>query len=381
MSSHALLSASSAHRWINCPPSARLCEQMEDRPSAYAAEGTDAHALCEHKLKAALGVPTQDPTPTLAHYDADMEEHACGYADYVLGRVEEARRACADPVVLVEQRVDFSRWVEGGFGTADCVIVADGTLQVIDFKYGLGVLVDAKGNEQMRCYALGAMELFEGIYDIDRVSMTIYQPRRDHLSTETIGAAELHGWAESVLRPAAELAIAGEGELSCGQWCGFCKAKATCRARAEANLELARHEFRLPPLLSDEDVEDILPKLDGLASWASDIKDYALKRALSGKEWAGFKVVEGRSNRRYVDDAAAAEAVSGAGFDPYEKRLLGITAMQKMLGKRRFDEVLGDLVEKPQGKPALVPLSDKRPPMNNAKDDFNDNDTEGANNG
>lgn len=370
MARHALLSASSAHRWINCPPSARLCEDMVDAASSYAAEGTNAHALCEHKLKAVLGMPTQDPTPMLAHHDADMEAHADGYVSFVLEQVEAAKQACADPVVLVEQRVDFSRWVPEGFGTADCIVVADGTLTVVDFKYGLGVLVSAEGNEQMMCYALGALELLGGIYDIETVRMTIYQPRRDNLSTCEMGTEKLLAWAEGTLKPAAELAFSGGGETAYGQWCGFCKAKATCRARAEANLELARHEFRVPPLLEDDDVEDILGRLDELVAWASDIKDYALKRALSGKSWAGFKLVEGRSNRRYVDDEAVAKAVSEAGFDPYEQRLLGITAMQRLLGKRRFDEVLDGLVEKPQGKPTLVPESDKRPPMGDAKTDF-----------
>lgn len=372
MARHALLSASSAHRWINCPPSARLCADIEDASSSYAAEGTDAHELCEHKLKAALGMPTKDPTPRLAHYDADMEEHARSYADFVLEQVEAAKLACHDPVVLVEQRVDFSRWVPEGFGTADCIVVADGTLTVIDFKYGLGVLVSADGNEQMRCYALGALELFGGIYDFDAVRMVIYQPRRDNLSTAEMTVADLAAWADETLKPAAELAFSGGGKAACGNWCGFCRAKATCRARAEANLELAKLEFRVPPLLSDEDVEGILGQLDGLVAWANDIRDYALKRALSGKSWAGFKLVEGRSNRRYVDDEAVAQAVAEAGFDPYEKRLLGITAMQRMLGKRRFDEVLSGLVEKPQGKPTLVPESDKRPPMGDAKQDFND---------
>lgn len=370
MGRHALLSASSAHRWVNCPPSARLCADIEDKASSYAAEGTDAHELCEHRLRAALGMPTQDPTPCLTHYGPEMEEHAQSYADFVLEQVESARLSCKDPVVLVEQRVVFSRWVPEGFGTADCVVVADGTLQVIDFKYGLGVLMSADDNDQMRCYALGALELFDSIYDLDTVRMTIFQPRRDNLSIREMAVNDLLAWAEETLKPAAELAYAGKGEAACGQWCGFCKAKATCRARAEANLELARLEFRVPPLLADEEVEDVLGKLDQLVAWASDIKDYALRQAVSGKRWAGFKLVEGRSNRRYVDDDAVADAVEAAGFNPYERRLLGITAMQRLLGRRRFDEVLGGLVEKPRGKPTLVPEDDKRPSMNDATKDF-----------
>jgi hypothetical protein len=370
---HALLSASSSDRWIHCPPSARLSETYEDKGSDYAAEGTDAHSLCEYKLKTVLGMEADDPTENLSWFNQEMDDCASGYAAYVLEQVEAAKETCSDPVVLIEQRVDFSRWVEEGFGTADCIIIADGTLQVIDFKYGLGVLVSATENPQMMCYALGALELFDGIYDIDTVWMTIYQPRRDNLSTYELSKDDLHTWADDVLKPAAELAFAGDGNFLCGEWCGFCKAKNACRARADANLELAKYDFKLPPLLTDEDVEDILSKIDDLVSWASDIKEYALAQAISGKQWSGFKLVEGRSNRRYVNDAAVAAAVTEAGFDPYEQKLLGITAMQKMLGKARFDEVLSGLIEKPQGKPTLVPESDKRPAMNTAITDFKDN--------
>lgn len=183
---------------------------------------------------------------------------------------------------------------------------------------------------------------------------------------------DLLTWADDTLKPAAEPAYAGDGEAAYGNWCGFCKAKTTCRARAKANLELAKHEFRVPPLLEDTDIEEILGKLDQLVAWASDIKDYALKQALSGKRWVGFKLVEGRSNRRYVDEEAVAEAVEAAGFEPFERRLLGITSMQRMFGKRRFGELLGSLMEKPQDRPTLVPQGDKRPPMGDAKKDFND---------
>ena len=370
---HALLSASSSDRWIHCPPSARLSETYEDKGSNYAAEGTDAHSLCEYKLKTSLGMEADDPTENLSWFNQEMDDCASGYAAYVLEQVEAAKESCSDPVILIEQRVDFSRWVEEGFGTADCIIIADGTLQVIDFKYGLGVLVSATENPQMMCYALGALELFDGIYDIDTVRMTIYQPRRDNLSTYELSKDDLHTWADEVLKPAADLAFAGDGNFLCGEWCGFCKAKNACRARADANLELAKYDFKLPPLLTDEDVEDILGKIDDLVSWASDIKEYALMQAISGKEWSGFKLVEGRSNRRYINDAAVAAAVTAAGFDPYEQKLLGVTAMQKMLGKARFDEVLSGLIEKPQGKPTLVPESDKRPAMNTAITDFKDN--------
>lgn len=373
---HAVLSASSSERWLHCPPSARLCETYEDKGSNYAAEGTDAHALCEYKLRRALGMEAEDPTEHLTWYNEEMNDCADGYAEYMLEQVETARQVCADPVVLIEQRVDFSRWVEDGFGTADALIIADGTLRICDYKHGMGVLVRAAENPQLMCYALGALEFFDNLYDISMVSMTIYQPRRDNVDTVEMPKADLYRWAEDVLKPAAELAFAGDGNFLCGEWCGFCKAKNDCRARAEANLALARYEFKLPPLLTDEEIEDILVKVDALISWASDIKEYALQQALSGKEWLGWKLVEGRSNRKYLNEGIVAGVVEKAGFDPYEHKVLGVTAMQKLLGKSRFDELLSPFIEKPQGKPTLVPQSDKRPAMSTAASDFKENEGE-----
>ena len=370
MANHALLSASSSHRWLQCPPSARLSEGYEDKGSDFAAEGTDAHSLCEHKLKAALGMETQDPTENLTWYNAEMEDCANGYAAYVMELLAAARETTSDPVVLVEQRLDYSEYVKEGFGTGDCLIIADGTLNIIDYKHGRGVEVSAIENPQMKLYALGALGLFDSIYDIDTVTMTIYQPRLSNISVFTISSDELLEWAETVLRPTAELAYDGGGEYHCGEWCQFCKAKADCRERANANMALARYDFAQPPLLTDEEVEDILGRVDDLVSWANDIKDYALQAAVSGKKWTGWKVVEGRSNRKYTDEKLVAAAVIAAGHDPYEQKLLGITEMQKTLGKAKFDEILGGFIVKPQGKPTLVPESDKRPAMNNAKNDF-----------
>ena len=367
---HAILSASSSDRWLHCPPSARLCESYDDKGSNYAAEGTDAHALCEFRLRQTLGMEATDPTENLKWFNEEMSDCATGYAAYVLEQVEAAKQTCTDPVVLIEQRVDFSRWVESGFGTADCIIIADGTLQIIDYKHGLGVLVSAEENPQMQCYALGALELFDGIYDINSVRMTIYQPRRDNVSTYEISKDELYRWADEVLKPTADLAFAGDGNFLCGEWCGFCKAKHECRARADANMELARYDFKLPPLLTDEEVEEILVRADDLVTWAADIKEYALQQAISGKKWNGWKLVEGRSNRRYTNETVVAGVVTDAGFDPYEHKVLGVTAMQKLLGKSRFDELLAAYIEKPQGKPTLVPESDKRSAMNTAKNDF-----------
>ena len=375
MPKHALLSASSAHRWINCPPSVRLCEKYEDKGSEYARQGTCAHSLCEYKLQKALGMDADDPTENLEYYDSEMETCAESYAGYVMEQVEKTKQECSDPVVLIEQRLDYSRWVESGFGTGDCVIIADGTLSVIDFKYGLGVLVSAGseeegGNPQLLCYGLGALELLDGIYDIERVSLTIFQPRRENISTFTISKADLLKWADEVLVPAAKLAYSGEGEFKAGDHCQFCKAKAACRKRAEHNLELAQYDFEMPAELETVEIAAILPLLDELASWAADVKDFALRQALSGTEFPGYKVVEGRSNRKYTDEAAVAKAVTDAGYDPYEKKLLGITAMTSLLGKRKFEEVLKGLTFKPTGRPTLVVESDKRPAMNTAANDF-----------
>lgn len=367
---HAILSASSSERWLHCPPSARLCEAYEDKGSDYAAEGTDAHALCEFRLKQALGIPAEDPIENLSWYNEEMEECAAGYAAYVVELLEIAKQTCADPVVMIEQRVDFSRWVKEGFGTADCILIADGVLNIVDYKHGKGVEVSAEGNTQLSLYSLGALEIFDGIYDIDTVRMTIFQPRKSNISAYEMDKADLCEWADTELTRKAQLAYEGQGDFSCGEWCRFCKAKAECRERAEANLALARYEFQTPALLADEEIADILGKVDALTAWASDVKEYALQQAVSGKEWTGWKLVEGRSNRKYTNETAVAATVEGAGFDPYERKVLGVTAMQKLLGKTRFEELLAPYIEKPQGKPTLVPESDKRPAMNTAKNDF-----------
>lgn len=370
MAKHALLSASSSHRWLNCPPSARLGENYADKSSDFAAEGTDAHSLCEHKLKTALGIPSRDPTEDLSWFNAEMDECASNYAAYVMELVAEARKTTDDPIVLIEQKLDYTRFVQEGFGTGDCVIIADGILNIVDYKHGKGVQVSADHNPQMMLYAIGALEIFDAIYDIDTVTMTIFQPRLANISIYTVSKDELLEWAETVLKPTAELAFAGKGEYHCGEWCQFCKAKAECRERAKTNMALARFDFAEAPLLTDEEIEEVLASADELVSWANDIKEFALQAAISGKEWTGWKVVEGRSNRKYTDERLVAAAVIAAGHDPYEQKLLGITEMQKALGKAKFNEILGGFITKPQGKPTLVPMSDKRPAMNNAKNEF-----------
>ena len=377
MPKHAYLSASASHRWLACPPSAKLCANILDQASEYAQQGTDCHELCAYLIEKALGREVIDPTDNLTYYDAEMQNCAEEYRNYVLEQIEAAKEFCKDPQVMIEQRLDFSRWVENGFGTGDCVIVADEVLQIIDYKHGLGVLVSAGddehgGNSQMMCYALGALEVFGDIYDINQIKMTIFQPRRENISTYTISRDNLLKWANEVLAPTAQLAYVGEGEFKAGDHCTFCKVKATCRKRAEYNLELAKYDFEMPATLDDTEIAAILEKVDEMISWGNDIKEYALKLAQSGVHFEGWKVVEGRSNRKYTDEAAVAFAVKDAGFDPYEKKLLGVTAMSALLGKKKFEELLGGLIYKPPGKPALVPESDKRPAMNTAIEDFNE---------
>lgn len=370
---HAVLSASSSHRWLNCPPSAQLERTYENKTTTAAEEGTAAHALCEYKLRKALGnAPEKRP---VSEYDSqEMEDFTNDYVSYVMEQLNIAKQTCPDTLVMIEQRLDFSQYVPDGFGTGDCLIIADDTLHIIDFKYGLGVLVEAEDNPQMMLYALGALSVYDTIYDIKNVSMTIFQPRRENISTWTITVEELLDWAENELKPKAELAAKGEGEFCAGEWCTFCRAKVKCIARAEACLKLAQYDFRLPPELDDTEIEVILESLDRLTSWANDIKEYALDSALQGRQWEKFKLVEGRSVRKYTDEEKVAEAVKSAGYDPYERKVLGITAMTRLLGKSKFEEVLNGLIHKPQGKPTLVPLSDKRPPMNTAQTDFKEED-------
>ena len=360
MSDHAPLSPSSSERWINCTASAKH-NVGSDTGSTYAQQGTDAHALCEYKVKKALGYKMCDPTPDLEFNDEEMEECATAYCEFIIEVVQAAKESCPDPLVLVEQRLDFTRWVAESFGTADCICVADGTMTVVDFKYGLGVLVDAENNSQMQMYALGALNIFESLYDIQTIRMIIFQPRRDNISTAEITKEELLRWADEILVPAAALAANGDGDYKAGKHCRFCRIRATCRKRAEYNLQMAQYDFAVPDTLADDEISMILDRADTFIGWVNDVKSYALEQAIGGKNYPGFKIVEGRSNRRYTDSDAVASVVTEAGFDPYEHKLMGVTAMTKMLGTKKFNTLLDALIEKPKGKPTLVPESDKRP--------------------
>lgn len=297
MGQHAILSASASKRWMNCTPSALLERQFADEESIYVAEGTAAHALAEHKLKRFLKKRSKRP---VSDYDCDeMEECTDDYVFFAMEQIEKAKQSCSDQIVMIEQRLDFSRWVPEGFGTGDLVIVADDTLYIVDLKYGKGIAVSAEWNPQMLLYSLGALELFDSLYDIEKVNMTIHQPRLENVSTFEITVHDLMEWAEQELMPKAEMAAKGEGEFAVGDWCRFCKAKNTCRARAEEYLRLAQMEFKPPELLSEEEIAEVLKVADELAKWSADVYAYAQDEAIThGRVWNGFKLVEGRSNRR-----------------------------------------------------------------------------------
>lgn len=363
MPKHATLSASGAHRWMNCPPSALIEAGLPESTSDAAEQGTAAHALAEHKLRRAL--KQRSKRPISDWHDDEMEQLTDEYVTFVLEQVAAVRESCPDPVVLIEQRLDFSHVVPGGFGTGDCVIIAEPLLQIVDLKYGQGVLVEAEQNPQLMLYALGALQAFDALYEITEVAVTIYQPRRSNISTWQTTVAELLAWAENDVAPKAALAAAGEGEFCPGSWCTFCKLSATCRARAEANLALAKLEFRPPAELTDSEISTVLAQLPELTKWASGVEAYALSLAVNqGKNWPGFKVVEGRSIRKYADEKAVAKAAQDAGYiDIFDRKLITLTAMERLMGKATFSEVLGDLVIKPAGKPVLAPQTDKRPAL------------------
>ena len=369
---HARFSPSSADRYIHCPPSLLLGEEVgpADTSTDYTREGTEAHALGEYLLRTELGETMADPRPSFHYYNEEMQSCAEGYRDAVLEIYHTLQRDCPDAFLSVEQRIDFSEYVEDGFGTSDAIVLGNRHLFVVDYKHGKGVEVSAVDNNQLKCYALGAYLAFEPLYDIDEITLVIYQPRINNYSQWSLKKEALLLWAETVLRPAGEMALHGEGDYSSGPWCRFCRAKSVCRKRAEENLALARYDFARPDTLEDDEINIILGRVDGLVSWANDVKEYALKRALAGYVWDGWKVVEGRSVRKYSDEEAVAKAVEEAGYDPYLRKVLPLTEMEKMLGKKQFEEIVGNLIIKPDGKPTLVSRADKRPELNTIMNDF-----------
>ncbi len=374
---HAFLSPSSSERWFNCTRSAWLCEQFPDLGSVFAAEGTEAHRLCEFLLHDMLSMPDTDPRPGMTYYTQEMEEAAQGYVQFIREKLEGWKAKGALPTVFVEQRVDLRAFIPESMGTSDCVIIADDEIEIIDFKYGM-YRVPAS-SLQLRIYALGACELFRNLYELSRVRMTIYQPRLNAVDEASMDIGDLYSWAETELKPRAELAFAGKGNYSVGEWCRNCRARRTCRELAAHQLEIAKYEFTEPPLLSDEEIADVLSRVDDLVSWATGVKEYALQAALDGRRFAGWKLVEGKSVRKFSDDACVAARVEAAGIDPYEKKMLGLTALEKKLGRKDFLNLLADLVVRSQGKPVLVPVSDKRAEINTAKADFAETNEIGGN--
>lgn len=363
---HAFLSASGAHRWMHCAPSAMLEKQFPDKGSDYAAEGTLAHSLAELKLRKQFEImkPSEYTEQLNAFksdklYQPEMDGYTDTYVDYI-------KRLCmsfeSQPYVVIEKRLDFSHIVPGGFGTGDCVILWGDTLHVVDLKYGKGVPVSAENNPQLRLYALGAVHEYKLLYNIQNVQMHIIQPRLDNISTESLTAAELLQWAETV-KPIADQAAKGVGEYCAGEWCRFCRAKAQCRARAVQLLEIGRDQHK--DLLTDAEIGEILLQAQTLQSWVKSLEEYAEKQLIAGKEIPGWKLVEGRSNRTITDVDAAFKTLRESGYEEallYERKPLNLTGLEKLCGKKHLTELIGAYIIKPPGKPTVVPETDKRRP-------------------
>lgn len=380
--SHALLSASGAHRWLSCTPSAKLEEQFPDSTSTYAEEGTLAHELCEIKVnKALLGMPTKTYNSTLKKikgndlYQTEMDKYTDEYLDYILEKIHSFD---SPPTVIVEKKVDFSSYVPEGFGTADCIILGDGELHIVDFKYGKGVEVSAENNPQMMLYALGAYLEYSFLFQIEAVKMTIVQPRIGNISEYSMLVEELLEWAELTVKPRAQMAWNGEGDYVAGDHCKFCRAKASCRERARKNLEAENFELKEGPLLSLEEIGEALKKAIDLAKWAEDLKEYALAESLKGNDILGWKAVEGRGSRNFTDNDLAIKKLKEAGIAEellYERKQYTLAQIEKMVGTKEFKKIVGDLVVKNPGKPTLVVNTDKREKITNkvtAAEDFAD---------
>lgn len=378
MEKHSTLSPSAAHRWLNCTAAPLLEACVPDTPSDFANEGRLAHAICAKLLKKAMQLPIDKEEAEIAeyseqYYTGEMREYTEAYYVLVMECLTAARVKTPDAQLLVETRVDLSHWVPGAYGTADAIILADDTLEIIDFKYGKGVAVSANRNPQMMIYALGTLDAFADLYRIEHVRMTIVQPRTGNLSQYELTPEELTEWAETVLLPKAEEALSG-GKQAPGEWCRFCKVRNSCRALAALALEHGAHQED-PRLLTPEEIADeVLPKLPIIKAWVSSVEEYALQQALGGVALPGYKVVAGRSVRKITDPEGAMQALAEGGYprETYMKppELRGITDLERLVGKKMLGNLLGDFITKPAGKPTLVPDDDPRPAYNSAASDF-----------
>ena len=376
---HALLSPSAAHRWLHCTAAPRLEANVPDEGSSFAFEGTLAHAYCAQKLKEHLGLPFDSEIEEIAqltsqYYTGEMDEYTDTYKTIVLEKYNAAKEATPDARLLIESRLDITERIPEAYGTADAIIIADGVMEIIDFKYGRGVKVSAHRNPQIMIYALGAYDRFSFDYRIERVRMTIVQPRIDNLSEYELGVQDLLNWAEAELTPKAQQAFEGKGPQVPGEWCQFCKVKNCCRALTERCTSTAAN-YADPRLLTPEELATaVLPNLAIIKTWLSGVEDYALNQALAGVALPGWKLVEGRSNRKITDPDAAAAALNQAGYKTTEiykpQELRTITDLERLTGKKNFAAICGEFIDKPQGKPTLAPESDKRPAINPAADDF-----------
>lgn len=356
---HAILSASGAHRWLNCTPSARIEQKFKDETSVYAEEGTKAHAVAEEALNHYL---TTGEIRVKCE-DEEMREAVASYVDICIEKINEARRASIDAKVFVEARLDFSHIVPNGFGTGDLVMISDSHLEVVDLKYGKGVEVSAINNPQMRLYALGLYNSYGWMYGADTIRMTIVQPRINSISTDEVTPKELILWGDKV-KQVAKIAWEGEGELKAGDHCKFCKARRTCRTRTEYMQNLIRNKFKDGNEIEPFEVSEILLNAKKIKNWLTDLEEWALQEALNGTKWPWIKIVEGRSNRKIRDEQVAATALLAAGYpkeDLYESKLKGFTKLEKLCGKKELATLLSGNIIKSQGKPTLVSEDDKRP--------------------
>lgn len=372
MSAHALLSASSAHRWINCTKSVQFERDFPDTASDYAAEGTLAHHIAELKLRRKYeGLSTRAFNKEMkaikenALYQEEMQRHTDFYVELIDGLVMGYD---SPPHIGIEIRVDYSHIAPEGFGTADCILLYGDALTVIDFKYGKGVPVNAVDNMQMALYALGAAEQYGAFYPVNGVTAIVVQPRLDSVSEWHTDMRQLHALAADIIAPRAQLAYKGEGEFSAGEHCRFCRARQVCRARAAYNLDLESYKREDPNYLSNSEIGDILGRGALLKKWVEDIEDYALTACLNGEEIPGWKAVHGRSLRKFIDVDAAISTLIEAGYDEalfYTRKPNTLTEIEKTLGKKDFEEKLSDYIEKPPGKPTLAPDTDKREAITN----------------